>query len=114
MHPEAILLRTPTNTGRYRGVPFSKDRLTKDIRKILDAAGVPKAVQMRDLRRTASVERAEGSATAAELATGIGHSIENSQRILDIYNPARFSMTKNAQDKRRDKRKFRIRTGWSL
>jgi len=111
MHPGAILLRTPTTHGRYRGVPFTKYRLSKDIRKILDAAGIPRAVQMRDLRRTASVERAEAGATAAELAAGTDHSIERSQKILDTYNPASYTMTKNAQDKRLDRQKSRNGTG---
>ena len=111
MHPGAILLRTPTTHGRYRGIAFTKDRLTRDVRKIMDAAGVPKSLQMRDLRRTASVERAEAGATAAELAAGTGHSIEKSQRILDTYNPASFTMAKNAQDKRRGRQKSRSSAG---
>ena len=47
MLPGVVLVRT------RRGRPYQKDRLARDVRIILRAAGVPDAVQLRDLRRTA-------------------------------------------------------------
>lgn len=64
-------------------------------------AGIPDDVQLRDIRRTASKERAEAGATEAELAAGTGHSIERGSQILDVYNPRSYSLAKSAQDKRR-------------
>jgi integrase len=97
MLPGAALVRT------RRGRPYKKDRLARDVRIILRAAGVPDAIQLRDLRRTASKERAEAGATEAELASSTGHSIEHGSRILDTYNPRSFEQAKSAQDKRRQK-----------
>ncbi len=55
---------------------------------------------VRDLRRTASKERADGGASAHELASGSGHSIAKGSEILDVYNPPSFTAAKSAQDKR--------------
>ena len=79
--PGAVLLRT------RRGRPYQKTQLARDVRIILRAVGVPDAIQLRDLRRTASKERAEAGATEAELASSTGHSIEHGSKILDTYNP---------------------------
>jgi hypothetical protein len=59
-------------------------------------------VQLRDLRRTASKERAEAGATEFEIASGTGHSIGYGSKILDVYNPRSFEAAKRAQDKRRE------------
>jgi Phage integrase family len=93
----APLLRTP------RGRPYTKDYLAKQVRKVLRKAGIPDGVQLRDIRRTASKERAEAGATEAELAAGTGHSIERGSQILDVYNPRSYTLAKSAQDKRRQR-----------
>jgi integrase len=95
--PGAYVVRT------RRGRPYTKDRLARDIRIILRAAGIPDAVQLRDLRRTASKERAEAGATEAELASSTGHSIKRGSEILETYNPRSFEQAQSAQDKRRQK-----------
>ncbi len=97
MMPGVVLVRS------RRGRPYQKDRLARDVRIILRAVGVPDAIQLRDLRRTASKERAEAGATEAELASSTGHSIEHGSKILDTYNPRSFEQAKAAQDKRREK-----------
>ena len=93
--PNAVLLRT------RRGRPYTKDYLAKGIRRVLRAAGVPDAVRLSDLRRTASKERAEAGATEAEIAAAGGWSIERGSQILDVYNPRTLELARNAQDKRR-------------
>ena len=97
--PTATLIRT------RRGRPYTKDRLSRDIRIIMRAAGIPDAVQARDLRRTASMERAKADSTEYELASGTGHSFAYGSRMRDTYNPRSFDAAKSAQDKRRRNRK---------
>ena len=99
-----VLLTTP------RGRPFTKDYLAKGVRKILRKAGIADDVQLRDIRRTASKERAEAGATEAELAAGTGHSIERGAQILDVYNPKSYALAHAAQDKRRRAREAKKRT----
>ena len=84
-----------------RGRPFSKDHLTRVVRQVLNKARIPSELQLRDLRRTASKERAEADATAAELAAGTTHSIGRGAAILDVYNPPSFKLAQSAQNKRR-------------
>jgi len=91
----AVLIRTE------RGRTFSRNHLAKRIRAVMRGAGIPDTVQLRDLRRTASVERAEAGATAAELAAGTGHSIARGAQILDVYNPGSYHQASAAQAKRR-------------
>jgi site-specific recombinase XerD len=93
--PGQPLLRTP------RGRPFTKNSLAKKARDAMRRAGIPDEVQLRDLRRTASKERAEAGATAAELAASTTHSIARGSAILDVYNPPSYAMAKAAHDKRR-------------
>lgn len=88
-----------------KGRAYSRHHLAKQVRQVLRQAGVPDSVQLRDLRRTASVERADGGATAYELASGTGHSIGTSQQILDTYNPRSYDAAKSAQEKRKEKKK---------
>ena len=99
--PNAVLLRT------RRGRPYTKDYLAKEIRNVLTKAKIPKAVQLRDLRRTASKERAESDATEAEIAAAGGWSIERGSQILDVYNPRTFKLARKAQEKRRRNKRGR-------
>lgn len=97
--PTATLIRT------RRGLPYTKDRLARDIRGVLRAAGIPDAVQARDLRRTASMERAKGGSTEYEIASSTGHSFAYGSRMRDTYNPLSFDAAERAQDKRRRNKK---------
>lgn len=89
------LLRTP------KGRPYTSYHLAHQVRGIMRAAGLPDDLQIRDLRRTASKERAEGGASEAELAAATGHSIARGSAILDVYNPRSYELARRAQDKRR-------------
>jgi len=103
-HPEAPLIMTPT------GRPYSPHHLARHVRQVLRGAGIPDDIRFSDLRRTASKERAEAGASAAQLAAATGHSIARGVEILDVYNPPSYALAKGAQDKRR-RRKKRNRTG---
>ncbi len=86
------------------GKAFSRHHLAKISRRILRGAGLPDDVQIRDLRRTASKERADVNASAQELASATGHSIGRSAQILDVYNPPSYEAAKRVQERRRKAR----------
>jgi integrase len=92
--PEALVVRS------RRGKPFLKHRLSRDVRIILDKAGISKEIQMRDLRRTAASEIVEGGATDAELEAAFGVSSKTSGKWRETYAPASEAMADNARMKR--------------
>jgi len=94
-HPEAWIIIAPS------GRPYSKDLLAKHIRIIRKAAKLPEHLQLRDIRRTGSSERALAGASAFELASSTIHSIEHGSQILDIYNPLNYDAAVSAQEKRK-------------
>ena len=97
--PSSPLIRT------RRGRPYAKDRLARDCRIVFRLAGIPDAVQLRDLRRTVSVEEAEAGATSAEITAGRGWSHRTGVKMQDTYAPPSFAMAKAAKDKRRKNKK---------
>ena len=97
--PESVAVRT------RRGKPFKKERLSRDVRIILRAAGVPDTIQMRDLRRTAATEMAEAGATESELSVALGLSHRTSAVMLDTYAPGNSTMAQNAREKRKGNKK---------
>ncbi len=87
------------------GRPFnSRHHLAKQLRIVLRAAGIPDAVQLRDLRRTGNIEAVAGGATGPQLAARLDHAIERGEQILDTYAPPSFEAAKAAQDARRKAR----------
>jgi integrase len=77
------------------GRPWKARTFQKRWRETMDAAGV-KDVQNRDLRRTAMVRLAEAGATIPQIAAISGHSIEETQRILEVYIPRTAKMADEA------------------
>jgi integrase len=69
----------------YRGRPVKYSSFNDRYCRIAKQAGVD--AQARDLRRTAMIRMAEAGATAPQIASVSGHSIESTQRILDTYLP---------------------------
>jgi hypothetical protein len=104
----AVPLASATVLRTRRGKPYTKDRLTRDVRAVLRKAGIPDELRLSDLRRTASKERAEAGASEAELAAGGGWSIERGAAILDVYNPRTYEMAASAQAKRRNKTRPKV------
>lgn len=95
----APIIRAP------HGRAYKKDNFEHRVRDICRAAGVPDGLQFRDIRRTATTERAEGGATASEQAASTGQSIAHSARILDTYTVTNYAMAQNGQAKRRANKK---------
>ena len=69
----------------YKRRPVPYLRFNERVRAIGKLTGID--AQMRDLRRTGMVRMAEGGATAPQVASISGHSIDQTQRILETYIP---------------------------
>jgi len=92
-----VILTTPTGRA-WKATNFRhawKDAATK--------AGI-EGLQFRDLRRTAMVRMAEAGATAIEIAAVSGHTIDQTQRILEAYIPRTAAMGRAAIIKLEGKR----------
>jgi site-specific recombinase XerD len=96
-----VLPTTPLVRTR-RGRPYSKDRLARDFRIIADKVGLPKNLQMRDLRRTAHTERLEGGAHPQEARAAIGNSVDRNKTLDDTYSVYSLDMAREAERKRRE------------
>ena len=96
----AIPMKTAPIIRGQHGRGYLRHHFSHRFRDICRAAGVPEGLQFRDIRRTASKERAEAGASEAVLAAATGHNIEHGSRILDVYNPRSYALAKSAQDKR--------------
>ena len=99
--PFDILPTTPIVRTR-RGRIYSKDQFARDFRRIANLVGLPKNVQMRDLRRTAHTERLEGGANDQEAKAAIGNSIDRNSALYDTYSVLSLDMAKAAERKRRE------------
>jgi hypothetical protein len=78
----------------YRGRPVPYLRFNERFRRICEDAGVD--AQARDLRRTAMLRMAEAGATAVQIASVSGHSIEATTRILETYLPRNRALAEAA------------------
>ena len=94
--PSTPLVRT------RRGRPYSKDQLARDLRRIANMVGLPKDVQLRDLRRTAHTERLEGGAHPQEARAAIGNSVDRNRTLDDTYSILSLDMARAAERKRRE------------
>ena len=64
----------PYVAPHYRTLrPFELTHLSKTCQRIREAAGLPKELQLRDLRRTVVTELADNGATEAEIMSWSGH-----------------------------------------
>lgn len=73
-----------------------------DFRKYADTAGLPKELQLRDLRRTALTEAGAGGATEDQMKSMSGHS---DRSMLDIYSVTSRAKSLAAQRARNEARK---------
>ena len=96
MLPTTPLVRT------RRGRLYSKDLLAQDFRRIANLVGLPKSVQIRDLRRTAPTERLEGGANDQEARSALGNSIDRNAALYDTYSVLSLDMAREAERKRRE------------
>ena len=88
--PQGVtLLVTPT------GRAFKPSNFNVRWKKVARAAGI-EGLQFRDLRRTAMVRLAEAGATPIQISAISGHSIDRTERILEVYIPRNRQMAKAA------------------
>lgn len=78
------------------GRPYRPDHFRHEFRRIADAAGIPKDLQFLDLRRTAVVRLAEAGATVPQIASVTGHSIDDTEKIIETYMPRTTPMAEAA------------------
>jgi integrase len=78
------------------GKPYTKERFTEQVRAACELGAIPKELQFRDLRRTGIVRLGEHGATNAEIAALSGHSLDETQKILEVYLPRTRKMAENA------------------
>jgi integrase len=76
---------------------FNYSQYNRDYRLVRDKLGLPKTLQLRDLRRTAITEIMEHGATDAEGQAVSGHTNRNE---LNTYAPSTLTMARNAMEKR--------------
>lgn len=79
------------------GRPYKYITFWQNVQKILKAAELPKALQMRDLRRTGADELADAGATEDELMSVGGW---RSRQVVSTYVKRSQSKASNAMDKR--------------
>jgi len=90
--PQSPTIVISEATGR----PYKADHFRHEFRRIANLAGIPKALQFLDLRRTAVVRLAEAGCTVPEIGAVTGHSIDDTEKIIETYMPRTTPMAKAA------------------
>lgn len=86
---------------KANGEPFSEVYLSQTVADIRRAAGLPKGLQARDMRRTAITQMLDAGATTGEIRSISGHMNEASLRpYMVIHNRERNQAAENAASKR--------------
>ena len=93
LHGRSSLI-APSPMGRV----WDTHNFARAFREARLAAGLPEALQFRDLRRTAMVRLAEAGASVPQIAAISGHAIEQTQKILEHYVPRSRQMALGAMD----------------
>ena len=93
-----------TIVAKPNGQPISDSTWDKEFNPIRTKAGLDH-LQARDLRRTAIVRLAMAGCSAPEIASVSGHSLESTERILEVYLPRTASMVRSAIAKLEEHRK---------
>ena len=78
------------------GIDFCLDVQSRDV------MGLPKNLQMRDLRRTAHTERLEGGANDQQARAAMGNSVDRNPNLYDTYSVLSLDMAREAERKRRE------------
>ncbi|WP_376094078.1 tyrosine-type recombinase/integrase [Roseomonas sp. CCTCC AB2023176] len=93
LHPKSNLI-APSPTGRV----WDLHNFAREFRSTRIEAGLPDGLQFRDLRRTGMVRLAEAGASVPQIAAISGHSIEQTQKILEHYLPRNRHMALGGMD----------------
>lgn len=86
--PKTMMLVT------FKGSGVKYGRFNVRFRRVCLRAGID--AQARDLRRTAMVNMALAGATVPQIASVSGHSIEDTQKIIDTYIPRNVALARQA------------------
>jgi site-specific recombinase XerD len=70
------------------GKPYSEFHFCDVFREVADAAGIPKALQFKDLRRAAVMNLVRAGNTAEQIASIVGWEVKYCTEIIDHYLPA--------------------------
>jgi hypothetical protein len=108
LHEGAPIFRSkgfvPTEKGGkpYIGVPYQKDSLTDDFRKIrLAVLGAAEKRRLMDMRRTGAVEANAGGASVEVIAAKLGNSIDQNKTLQKTYMPVNPAAARAADASRR-------------
>jgi hypothetical protein len=93
--PEAWLL--PLSTGRVPAI----SELTHEFRELCETVFPGDTRQLRDMRRSGTVEAFAGGATAADVGTKMANSIGRSNTLMATYNPVDLASVRRADAARR-------------
>lgn len=94
MTPEAWLF--PLSTRRVMAI----SELTRDFRELCETVFPGDLRQMRDMRRSGTVEAFAGGASAADVGTKMANSIGRSNVLMATYNPVDLASVRRADDAR--------------
>lgn len=111
--PDAPLFRSrgyspgPKGGRPQAGVPYTKDTLPddfKDVRRLI--FGMDEDRQLRDMRRSGSVEANAGNVPLTALSAKLGNSIDRSQMLQRTYMPRNLAAVRAADEARKQGRKL--------
>ena len=102
--PCPAVLKTELDKAKRRGVSmlvtpsgrsFKPSNFNVRWNKVARLAGI-EGLTFRDFRRTAMVRLAVAGANAIQISAISGHSIDRTERILEVYVPRNLEMAKSA------------------
>jgi hypothetical protein len=108
----AAPVRRPGQVGQHGGdhgggrawipVPYTKDKLGRDFRKVRTAVfGPNEKRQIQDMRRSGTVEAFAGGAVAQEVSEKLANTLASSNRLKKSYNPAHVAKVQQVDLARR-------------
>lgn len=99
MRLQAVLAQAPRTAAVICVTPsgraYKREELSRKFREIANRVGLA-GLQLRDLRRTAMVRLGEIGVPIQQIAAVSGHTIEQTQRILETYLPRTAKMSEAA------------------
>lgn len=101
MTPEAWLF--PLSTNRVPAI----SELTREFRELCDSVFPKDQRQLRDMRRSGTVEAFAGGATPADVGTKMANSIGRSNKLFSTYNPVDLASVRRADEARLKGRRAR-------
>jgi hypothetical protein len=76
--------------------PYSYSYFSHELRRIMDAAELPRDLEFRDLRRTAVVHMGRAGLAPSLITAVTGHTIDECLKILEVYMPRDSEMARRA------------------